>query len=128
MHTSTPSFLAALLAVGQTTAYSIPSNIQSFYSSIVSAGECSNKLQSGFAALQGESKSPHSTPSLPHPLSLVITNPQPAFSYCGDHLADYGVIYLQGTNGALADMDIDCDGLQGGPGDDGRCGSSSDTQ
>jgi len=25
-------------------------------------------------------------------------------------------------------MDIDCDGKQGGPGEDGRCGSSSDTQ
>lgn len=25
-------------------------------------------------------------------------------------------------------MDIDCDGVQGGPADDGRCGSSSDTQ
>lgn len=25
-------------------------------------------------------------------------------------------------------MDIDCDGIQGGPADDGRCGSSGDTQ
>lgn len=25
-------------------------------------------------------------------------------------------------------MDIDCDGLQGGAGDDGRCNSSTDTQ
>lgn len=25
-------------------------------------------------------------------------------------------------------MDVDCDGLQGGVGDDGRCGSSTDTQ
>jgi hypothetical protein len=25
-------------------------------------------------------------------------------------------------------MDIDCDGIQGGPGDDGRCGHSTDTQ
>lgn len=25
-------------------------------------------------------------------------------------------------------MDIDCDGTQGGPADDGRCGSSDDTQ
>lgn len=37
-------------------------------------------------------------------------------------------MYLQGAGGALADMDIDCDGIQKGPGDDGRCGSSSDTQ
>lgn len=25
-------------------------------------------------------------------------------------------------------MDIDCDGTQGGPADDGRCGNSDDTQ
>lgn len=46
-----------------------------------------------------------------------------AFSYCGDALdnANQGVIYLQGKNSALADMDVDCDGVQGGPADDGRC-------
>jgi hypothetical protein len=38
------------------------------------------------------------------------------------------VVYLQGTNGNLVNMDIDCDGQQGGPADDGRCGSSDDTQ
>lgn len=37
-------------------------------------------------------------------------------------------MYLQGTNGKLADMDIDCDGQQKGKGDDGRCGFSQDTQ
>lgn len=37
-------------------------------------------------------------------------------------------MYIQGTNGELANMDIDCDGIQGGPADDGRCGSSGDTQ
>ena len=41
---------------------------------------------------------------------------------------DYNVIYLQGNNRELANMDIDCDGIQGGPADDGRCGSSGDTQ
>lgn len=41
---------------------------------------------------------------------------------------DYNVIYLQGTGGALVNMDIDCDGIQDGPADDGRCGSSGDTQ
>ena len=51
-----------------------------------------------------------------------------AFSYCGDHLADEGIIYLQGTGGQFVNMDIDCDGTQGGVGDDGRCGSSDDTQ
>ncbi|TVY90493.1 Endo-chitosanase [Lachnellula willkommii] len=28
----------------------------------------------------------------------------------------------------MADMDIDCDGVQHGKGDDGRCGSSGDTR
>lgn len=51
-----------------------------------------------------------------------------ATSYCGDHLDDYGIVYLQSTGGRLANMDIDCDGIQGGPADDGRCGDSSDTQ
>jgi hypothetical protein len=41
---------------------------------------------------------------------------------------DYNVIYLQGNNRELANMDIDCDGIQNGPADDGRCGSSGDTQ
>jgi hypothetical protein len=47
-------------------------------------------------------------------------------SYCGDHLDDYGIIYLQGP-GKLANMDVDCDGAQGGPQDDGRCDGSSTT-
>ncbi|KAK6081981.1 hypothetical protein SCUP515_02760 [Seiridium cupressi] len=51
-----------------------------------------------------------------------------SWSYCGDHLDSDGVIYIQGTGGQFANMDIDCDGTQGGAGDDGRCGSSSDTQ
>lgn len=38
------------------------------------------------------------------------------------------MIYLQGRNGQLANMDIDCDGIQHGPADDGRCRSSGDTQ
>ena len=37
-------------------------------------------------------------------------------------------MYIQGTGGKLADMDIDCDGEQGDSLDDGRCGSSKDTQ
>jgi hypothetical protein len=62
----------------------------------------------------------------------------PAFSYCGDHLDSSGIIYIQGRNGALANMDVDCDGANGGGGggaavaaDDGRCRPStanSDTQ
>lgn len=37
-------------------------------------------------------------------------------------------MYLQGTGGKLGNMDIDCDGLADGPGNDGRCDSSDDTQ
>lgn len=40
------------------------------------------------------------------------------------------MVYIQGGKGHLADMDIDCDGAQGGPADDGRCsyGRSPDLQ
>lgn len=43
-------------------------------------------------------------------------------------MSDYNVIYIQGSKGEFADMDVDCDGEQNGRGDDGRCGSSDDTQ
>lgn len=46
-------------------------------------------------------------------------------SYCGDHLQDYGVVYLQGP-GKFSNMDPDCDGVQGGPQDDGRCAGGID--
>ncbi|CAI4213258.1 unnamed protein product [Parascedosporium putredinis] len=49
-------------------------------------------------------------------------------SYCGDYLDDYKIVYIQGTDGALSNMDVDCDGAQGGSADDGRCDSSTDTQ
>ncbi len=48
--------------------------------------------------------------------------------YCGDHLKDYGILYLQGENGDLVNMHIDCDGVQGDPTDDGRCGHNLDIQ
>lgn len=48
-------------------------------------------------------------------------------SYCGDNLDDLGVVYLQGPS-KFSDMDVDCDGAQGGPQDDGRCDASTDTQ
>lgn len=37
-------------------------------------------------------------------------------------------MYLQGKNGALADMDVDCDGRQDSPANDGRCTGTGDTQ
>ena len=64
----------------------------------------------------------------PAPVPEVVADDVPDSVYCADHLDDYGVVYLQGTGGKLVNMDIDCDGIQGGPADDGRCGSSADTQ
>ncbi|KAM0812872.1 putative Endo-chitosanase [Seiridium cardinale] len=96
------SFLASTSIAGD-----IPSNVKNFYDSIKSAGQCKDKLASGFYSYDGGPDS---------------------WSYCGDHLDSDGVIYIQGTGGQFANMDIDCDGAQGGAGDDGRCGYSSDTQ
>lgn len=78
----------------------VPQNLRDLYDGIRNRGSCSNKLASGFWA---------------------SGNGPDAFSYCGDYLKTDDVIYIQGKDGALADMDIDCDGIQGGPGDDGRC-------
>lgn len=68
-----------------------------------------------------------------------VCNPQPIvlhrsltnltakdFGYCGDHLSDYGIMYLSGNGGQLVNMDIDCDGALGDG--DGSCDSSDDTQ
>ncbi|KAK0766384.1 hypothetical protein N5P37_000107 [Trichoderma harzianum] len=103
------SFKTAILAslAGAAAARSVPANVQSLYNSIVAQGSCRSPLATGFYSSDGDGGTT---------------------SYCGDHLADYGIVYLQGTNGRLANMDIDCDGIQGGPADDGRCGDSGDTQ
>ncbi|KAK3934971.1 family 75 glycoside hydrolase [Diplogelasinospora grovesii] len=106
MRPSTGSVLLSTLAV-TASARDVPANVQSFYNTLKSQGSCSNKLATGFYSTDGGANT---------------------FSYCGDHLSDYGVIYLQGTGGSFVNMDIDCDGAQGGPADDGRCGSSGDTQ
>jgi hypothetical protein len=47
------------------------------------------------------------------------------FAYCQDDATQ--VIYIHGDGSDLANMDIDCDGLQS-PRPDDRCGSSDDTQ
>ncbi|KAF5006048.1 hypothetical protein FDECE_7560 [Fusarium decemcellulare] len=83
----------------------IPTNVKNFYNS-VKKGTCKNVLASGFYSSDEGG---------------------PNYNYCGDHVKDYNIIYLQGK-GELVDMDIDCDGIQKGPADDGRCGSSGDTQ
>ncbi|KAJ6443208.1 LOW QUALITY PROTEIN: chitosanase [Purpureocillium lavendulum] len=85
----------------------VPSNVRSFYDGIRAQKQCRNVLAGGFHSVQGDSGN---------------------FEYCGDHMQDYNVVYLQGRGGQLVNMDVDCDGIQHGPADDGRCGSSDDTQ
>ncbi|KAK0719262.1 glycoside hydrolase family 75 protein [Lasiosphaeris hirsuta] len=103
-----PLIALALLASGGIVAREIPQNVRDLYNTIKDKGSCSDELATGFRATD---------------------NGPDTFSYCGDHLSD-GVIYIQGRGGALADMDVDCDGVQGGPQDDGRCsvGRSPDYQ
>ncbi|KAI2777170.1 glycoside hydrolase family 75 protein [Daldinia loculata] len=85
----------------------IPINIGNFYDSVVAQGSCREPLQSGFY------DTAHSNDN--------------GFTYCGDHINDYGIIYLQGRNGKLANMDVDCDGLID-KNDDGRCDNAHSTQ
>ncbi|KAI1382783.1 glycoside hydrolase family 75 protein [Hypoxylon trugodes] len=98
-------FLSFLLASAQ--ARDIPSNLRNFYNSVVTQGSCKKPLQGGFYDMAGSSDN--------------------SFAYCGDHLDDYGIIYLQGGNGKLANMDIDCDG-DISKNDDGRCDNAHSTQ
>ncbi|KAJ2969536.1 hypothetical protein NQ176_g8611 [Zarea fungicola] len=100
---ATISFLG-LCATGAV-ARDVPANVKALYDSIRSSGTCSNVLQGGFFSQEGDSQD---------------------FCYCGDHLEDKGIIYMQGSGGQLVNMDIDCDGHQSeGNGD---CQSSGDTQ
>ncbi|KAF7560638.1 hypothetical protein G7046_g3518 [Stylonectria norvegica] len=99
------TLLASLIALAS--ARDVPANVKTFYNSIVAQKQCNNILATGFHSTDGDAGT---------------------YSYCQDHLSDYNVIYLQGKNGQLVNMDIDCDGIQNGPANDGRCGSSGDTQ
>ncbi|KAL7934681.1 glycoside hydrolase family 75 protein [Trichoderma chlorosporum] len=99
------ALLLAALAASPALARQIPSNVQSLYNSIRAQGQCNNVLKGGFYSQEGDSKN---------------------FCYCGDHLSDYRIMYLQGPNGQLVNMDIDCDGALGTG--DGSCDSSTDTQ
>ncbi|KAK5653958.1 hypothetical protein OQA88_7634 [Cercophora sp. LCS_1] len=86
----------------------VPPSLASLYDTLTSR-PCATPLATGFYA----------TDSGP-----------PKFTYCGDLLPSLNALYITGPNGALADMDVDCDGITGGPGDDGRCsiGRSPDYQ
>lgn len=107
MHGITLSSVSAIMLAlaPAASARDVPTNVRNFYNKVKGQQYCPNKLQGGFHSQEGDSKS---------------------FAYCQD--ANTGVIYLHGANYNLANMDIDCDGKQGGVGDDGRCGSSDDTQ
>ncbi|KAK0735218.1 fungal chitosanase of glycosyl hydrolase group 75-domain-containing protein, partial [Lasiosphaeria miniovina] len=78
----------------------VPGNLKQFYEQLRAAASCHNVLATGFWDEQTGSNT---------------------FTYCGDHLAGYSLMYIQGRQGALADMDVDCDGVAGGSADDGRC-------
>ncbi|KAF4507811.1 hypothetical protein G6O67_004272 [Ophiocordyceps sinensis] len=99
--------LALTLLGAAVSARNVPGNIKQFLGDIRAQGQCQKPLARGFHSSMGDSGN---------------------FEYCGDHLHDFNVIYLQGRNGQLVNLDIDCDGVQRGPADDGRCGSSNDTQ
>lgn len=62
-----------------------------------------------------------------HRAASVLRTPNIGFAYCGDHIDDYGIIYLQGANGKLANMDTDCDGDRS-KNDDGRCDDGHSVQ
>ncbi|KPM45293.1 hypothetical protein AK830_g1259 [Neonectria ditissima] len=99
--------LLVCFLLGLASGRDIPANVKAFYSAVVAQGSCNKVLAGGFHSAEGDSGN---------------------FTYCGDHIDDYNVIYIQGNKSRLANLDVDCDGIQGSPADDGRCGSSGDTQ
>lgn len=122
-------------------ARNVPQNVRDLYNNLRSGSGCSNKLATGFISRSGGSNGISSCLSFsPFPRRIFLffcffflprsdrSNIAPGFSYCGDRLSSDGIIYIKGPGSALANMDIDCDGAQGGSTDDGRCGSSLDTQ
>ncbi|KAF1928456.1 glycoside hydrolase family 75 protein [Didymella exigua CBS 183.55] len=104
-HSLTALSIVALALNPSVVARDVPTNVLNFYNRVKSDQSCPHELQGGFYGTQGGPKS---------------------FSYCQDQTS--GVLYLHGAGGQLANMDVDCDGQQGGAGEDGRCGSSGDTQ
>lgn len=118
--------LVAFMLGATVSSRDIPPKVRDFYDGVKAQGECKDVLASGFYAK--ESLGPRKC-LLPRLTFSVLTRAiHPDWDYCGDHRSDFGVIYHQGKNGQLLDMDVDCDGVQGGPADDGRCKSSTDTQ
>ncbi|KAK4187895.1 fungal chitosanase of glycosyl hydrolase group 75-domain-containing protein, partial [Podospora australis] len=86
----------------EASAYMVPQNIQDFYQELRGRTEtvCQNVLADGF----------YSTDTGANTTSYCTNNPHKP-----------SILFLAGKAGALSNMDIDCDGVQGGPSDDGRC-------
>lgn len=122
------SQLLACLLLGLVSGRKVPTNVKNFYDTVVAQGECIDKLASGFHSIDGDSGSKSSQRAVNGSWTVQLLMSGIEFSYCGDHVNDYNVIYIQGKNGTLANLDVDCDGIQGSQADDGRCGSSDDTQ
>lgn len=116
----------------------VPANVRDFYNSVKKAGQCRKKLKDGFYSIDpseggknGKLFRASVVEAFRPCVSGLVANQNIihlVFAYCGDHLSDDKIIYIQGPKGKFANMDIDCDGEQHGPGDDGRCESSGDTQ
>lgn len=121
-----PAVASTLLLPTVVKARDIPTNVQSFYNSIVSSPSvCESPLATGFYSTDVGSD---------------------RYVYCGDHVNDFGIIYIakresngikekiseseieEDPPGSLTNMDVDCDGAYNATTDDGRCSSSTDTQ
>lgn len=100
------TFAAGLLVLSQgVAARDVPTNVRNFYNRVVANQKCPKLLKGGFHSTENDSQD---------------------FGYCRD--TKTGAVYLQGQHAKLVNMDVDCDGKQGGAGNDGRCGASTDTQ
>ncbi|KAK4222396.1 glycoside hydrolase family 75 protein [Podospora fimiseda] len=91
-------FLVAILAF-TSSARDVPPNVRNFYNTVKGRGDCKLKLATGFSGSASGSNT---------------------HSYCGDYANSTNIVYIKGPGQSFANMDIDCDGEQGGP-NDGRC-------
>ncbi|KAK0732402.1 fungal chitosanase of glycosyl hydrolase group 75-domain-containing protein [Apiosordaria backusii] len=105
-------FCAAFPARGDSSflVNTVPQNLDNFYHDLRErVASCQHNLAGGFYS---------------------VDNGTNTTSYCTNDPHRPSIIYLSGGNGTLSNMDIDCDGVQGGSQDDGRCslGRSPDYQ
>ncbi|CAP59699.1 uncharacterized protein PODANS_1_530 [Podospora anserina S mat+] len=105
-------FLAATPTSGDSSflANAVPQNLNDFYQGLKDrVASCQHSLAGGFYSIDDGTNTT---------------------SYCTNDPHRPSIIYLSGGNGTLSNMDVDCDGVQGGSQDDGRCslGRSPDYQ